>query len=768
MKSFNNLILIAIVALSVLCTTDVIASESIEIPVSKARLVVYSDKADLLAFRESYRTVKVYSAKTKKLVAQFTDSSRINDIAFNPNGSRILTGHDDNTRKIWNTRTGKLINTLKGQKGDVNAVAYSPNGKLAASAAEDRTIRIWDPIITKGLRTIKTEEQVRDLQFLGNNRDLALTTYDGIEIWNARTGKRTALFESPRGYSKLIANRKGSIIAAVGYGRLDEYVHIWDVSKKKKLHTLMGHKDTINGLAFSADEKIILTTSDDDSAGFYEVETGVRHYQKKFEGDYVASVITTNHPQQFWIAHKSSFKRYQVAGLDPKFRKQFALAEKKATTAQQKFDTFLNYQGLLLIEDVEKLLELFHSSYQMASDKAIAGNDYKTMFQVFEKYQRYAIDDKSKKLGVNLYQQGMKSHFKDALKSNSSDEMYNAYKSYGSMKYNEQQVAIVKQFILDAMKWLAGQNHLSFQAKFDEFNRWNEITPAVLADATLEAMRELAKVDIRNVFKEGKIGERYVPILNVGTSSTKTRYINGNPINETTYDSYSTGGHNESRYGYTSVYQLFNEAKEYYLIDLEINATSSFTNYKTGKSWGGDERRTSVSKESRISQVTQYLLRPGANVKDQLIVGEKIPKDYFLKVKSVRILPKEWVEGLDRALSGKHLLQTMKYMKDPLAYNWLPELGATFAGESYRLLTHSISVGQKFDKDFDSNVKVEFSNQNNHAVLVTYTTNFDSNTSAKSHQIKIPGNSKKHQSIVAKGKRKSRLKIEYQMIEPSN
>ena len=73
--------------------------------------------------------------------------ARINDVAFSPDGQRMVSVSQDATAQLW--RVGEdchLLRKMTGHSRDVRDGVFAPDGRTVATGSADGTVRFWDGI----------------------------------------------------------------------------------------------------------------------------------------------------------------------------------------------------------------------------------------------------------------------------------------------------------------------------------------------------------------------------------------------------------------------------------------------------------------------------------------------------------------------------------------------------------------------------------------------------------------------------------------------
>ncbi len=63
--------------------------------------------------------------------------------AFSPDGTRLLTTSSDQTLRLWEARTGTLLDIYRGHSSEVWCASFSPDGRQFATGGKDRNVFAW-------------------------------------------------------------------------------------------------------------------------------------------------------------------------------------------------------------------------------------------------------------------------------------------------------------------------------------------------------------------------------------------------------------------------------------------------------------------------------------------------------------------------------------------------------------------------------------------------------------------------------------------------
>jgi WD40 repeat protein len=154
--------------------------------------VVFSQKGGHLASASGDGEVKLWDAtrldkeqEARHILSACVPGAYLN-VAFSPDGQRLVTGGEGDTVKIWNVQTGQELKILSGHTGDVCAVAFSPDGRWLATAGEDTTVRIWDAATWKPRYTLRGHTGlVSSLAFSPKGQYLVSGSRDHrVKVWD--------------------------------------------------------------------------------------------------------------------------------------------------------------------------------------------------------------------------------------------------------------------------------------------------------------------------------------------------------------------------------------------------------------------------------------------------------------------------------------------------------------------------------------------------------------------------------------------------------
>jgi WD40 repeat protein len=233
-------------------------------------------------------------------------SDFVHAVAFSPDGQTLASGSKDNTIKLLNPRTGKLLKTLSGASSEVWSVAISPDGRLLASGHwQDKTIKLWDLRTGKLLRTIKGHSgEVRSVAFNPDSQILASGSHDRtIKLWRVSTGKLLHTFDGHTDHVGSVAfSPDGKTLASASD---DKTIKLWSLDTTQIVRTITGHTEFVLSVSFSPDGKTLVSGGADKTIRLWNPTTGVQ--QRTLTGH-------LGHSDSVWCLAISPEGRYIASG----------------------------------------------------------------------------------------------------------------------------------------------------------------------------------------------------------------------------------------------------------------------------------------------------------------------------------------------------------------------------------------------------------------------------------------------------------------------
>ncbi len=118
-------------------------------------------------------------------------------IRFSPDGSRLLTLDDQGLVKLWDSRSGELLQSYDPLKSPVEHAAFSPGGRFFALATEDGRVITVDTYSTSRPVTLRSgDTRFTALEFSRDGSLLAAAAEDRMRyVWSISSRQRIELQE---------------------------------------------------------------------------------------------------------------------------------------------------------------------------------------------------------------------------------------------------------------------------------------------------------------------------------------------------------------------------------------------------------------------------------------------------------------------------------------------------------------------------------------------------------------------------------------------
>ena len=231
-----------------------------------------------LAVAGADQVVRIWDASQSQESYLFQEmQDNIFGLAFRPDSQEMATGSASlfNPFKageiiLWDVVSRRRLRTLRGHKGGIGCIAYNPDGTQLVSGSADGLVKIWDTARGTEVRPC-TATMASSSRWTGagtggwivsiSGNLLAPTSPGEIKLWDAVTGEEKFTRRNQDALVGCVAFSPDS--ASFATGCLDKVVRIWDTVTGQELQTWPGFPSGVLAIRYSPDGSAVAAGTGD-------------------------------------------------------------------------------------------------------------------------------------------------------------------------------------------------------------------------------------------------------------------------------------------------------------------------------------------------------------------------------------------------------------------------------------------------------------------------------------------------------------------------
>jgi WD40 repeat protein len=202
-------------------------------------------------------------------------NKNIFDAVFSPDGKTFATGDRRDNGEGWVTiydcATARPIREAQVHSRLIWNMAYSPDGTKLVTASSDNYAKILDVKTLQVLHDLQHKAIVRDAVFSPDNTKVATVARDHtMVIWDVKTGTRIKTFNLPgESPTEVGISSNGKLVAV---GTLEGQVHIWNMDTWQEMPPLIGNVGAVFSISFNRSSNQIVASGTNGDISVYGID----------------------------------------------------------------------------------------------------------------------------------------------------------------------------------------------------------------------------------------------------------------------------------------------------------------------------------------------------------------------------------------------------------------------------------------------------------------------------------------------------------------
>jgi WD40 repeat protein len=199
-------------------------------PSRRTRAVAISRDGDRVATARGNRIIRIWDVRSGRLVQTvFGQFGGIRAVALGTHGERVAGADKSGIAEVWTVADGKSIATLTGHSNALTDIDFSSDAREVVTASRDKTIKVWLVGVSHDRATLRGhQERVTSAKYVPGDSMVVSTSADGTtRLWSIAPAELKRLADIGSPVTSVEYDRgAGHVLAAGKDGRL----HVLDAS----------------------------------------------------------------------------------------------------------------------------------------------------------------------------------------------------------------------------------------------------------------------------------------------------------------------------------------------------------------------------------------------------------------------------------------------------------------------------------------------------------------------------------------------------------